>query len=61
MYEGIDLLAAYAPDLRQTLTAAKQAGLSHVNLDGVAIRTDRVKTPAADVLRVPVKKIRGGN
>jgi hypothetical protein len=43
--EGIDLLAAHAPDLHDVLEAAKQAGLAYVNLDGVVIRTDRVGTP----------------
>jgi hypothetical protein len=45
LHEGIDLLAAHAPDLQEVLDAARTAGLSHVNLDGVVIATDRVKTP----------------
>jgi hypothetical protein len=45
LHEGIDLLAAHAPDLQEVLDAARTAGLSHVNLDGVVIATHRVKTP----------------
>jgi hypothetical protein len=64
LHEGIDLLAAHAPDLRQALTAAKDAGLSHVNLDGVVIRTDRVSTPGpndADLWWSGKHKHHGGN
>src|SRR5687767_6272209 len=35
LHEGIDLLAAHSPDLRQALIQARDAGLTHVNLDGV--------------------------
>jgi hypothetical protein len=42
LHEGIDLLAAHAPDLRQALASAPQAGLSHVNLDGVVMSADRM-------------------
>jgi hypothetical protein len=45
LHEGIDLLASHAPDLHEVLDKAKDADLSHVNLDGVVIETDRVKTP----------------
>jgi hypothetical protein len=64
LHEGIDLLAAHAPDLRQALTTANQAGLSHVNLDGVVIPTDRVKTPGpggADLWWWGKHKHHGGN
>jgi DDE superfamily endonuclease len=64
LHEGIDLLAAHAPDLRHALTAAAAAGLSHVNLDGVVIRTDRVKTPGpngADLWWSGKHKHHGGN
>lgn len=64
LHEGIDLLAAHAPDLRHALTAAKEAGLSHVNLDGVVIHTDRVKTPgpnSADLWWSGKHKHHGGN
>jgi DDE superfamily endonuclease len=45
LHEGIDVLAAQAPDLADALTAAEQAGLTHLNLDGTVIRTDRIHTP----------------
>jgi hypothetical protein len=34
LHEGIDVLAGHAPELWQVLAAARDAGLSHVNLDG---------------------------
>lgn len=64
LHEGIDVLAAHAPGLRQALAAARQAGLSHVNLDGVVIPTDRVKTPGpngADLWWSGKHKHHGGN
>lgn len=64
LHEGIDLLAAHAPDLRQALAAATQAGLTHVNLDGIVIPTDRVKTPGpngADLWWSGKHKHHGGN
>lgn len=42
LHEGINALAARAPDLEQALLQAKEAGLSHLNLDGTVVRTDRV-------------------
>jgi hypothetical protein len=47
LHEGIDALAAHAPDLHQVLEAGKAAGWTHVVLDGTLIRTDRcrVKNP----------------
>jgi hypothetical protein len=47
LHEGIDVLAAQAPDLHQVLEAGKAAGWTHVTLDGTLIRTDRcrVKNP----------------
>jgi hypothetical protein len=45
LHEGIDALAAHASDLCQALAAASESRLSHINLDGIVIRTDRVKTP----------------
>lgn len=45
LHEGIDVLAARAPALRNVLQAAKENDLSHMNLDGIVIATDRVKTP----------------
>jgi hypothetical protein len=64
LHEGIDVLAAHAPDLRHALTTARQAGLSHVNLDGVVIPIDRVKTPGpnnADLGWSGNHKHHGGN
>ncbi len=47
LHEGIDVLAAQAPDLHAVLERGKAAGWSHVTLDGTLIRTDRcrVKNP----------------
>jgi DDE superfamily endonuclease len=47
LHEGIDVLAAQAPDLHTVLERGKAAGWSHVTLDGTLIRTDRcrVKNP----------------
>ena len=64
LHEGIDLLAAHAPDLAEVLERAKAAGLSHVNLDGVVIRTDRVRAPGphgADLWWSGKHKLHGGN
>jgi hypothetical protein len=40
LHEGIDVLAALAPDLATAISAAKAAGHGHLNLDGTVIRTD---------------------
>jgi len=47
LHEGIDALAAQAPDLHQVLEAGQAAGWTHVTVDGTLIRTDRcrVKNP----------------
>ncbi|MGN9912663.1 transposase family protein [Phytohabitans sp. LJ34] len=45
LHEGIDVLAASAPSLHGALLAAKAAGYSHVNVDGMLIETDRCHTP----------------
>jgi DDE superfamily endonuclease len=47
LHEGIDALAARAPDLHEVLEAGKAAGWTHVVLDGTLIETDRcrVKNP----------------
>lgn len=45
LHEGIDVLGARAPSLHGALLAAKAAGYSHVNIDGMLIETDRVSTP----------------
>ena len=44
LHEGIDVLAAAAPDLREVLEAGQAAGWTHVVLDGTLIRTDRCRT-----------------
>ena len=48
LHEGIDVLAAQAPDLHQVLEAGKAAGWTHVTLDGTLIRTDRCRTKNPD-------------
>src|SRR4051812_11833213 len=45
LHEGIDVLAAQAPDLHQVLQAGQAAGWTHVTLDGPLIATDRCRTP----------------
>jgi DDE superfamily endonuclease len=45
LHEGIDALAARAPDLHTALEHAKAGQISHLSLDGVLIPTDRCKTP----------------
>jgi hypothetical protein len=47
LHEGIDALAAQAPDLHQVLERGKAAGWTHATLDATLIRTDRcrVKNP----------------
>jgi hypothetical protein len=45
LHEGIDVLAAHAPDLHTTLEAAKRAGYTHLNIDGTLIPTDRSSAP----------------
>jgi hypothetical protein len=44
LHEGIDVLAAQAPDLHQVLEAGKAADWTHVTLDGTLIATDRCRT-----------------
>jgi hypothetical protein len=43
LHEGIDVLAAQAPDLHSALEQGTAAGWSHVVLDGTLIRTDRCR------------------
>lgn len=64
LHEGIDVLAATAPDLREVLQEAKAAGLVHINLDGTLIDTDRVATRGpngADLWWSGKHKRHGGN
>lgn len=42
LHEGIDVLAAQAPDLHGALAKAQSDGLSYLTLDGTLIPTDRV-------------------
>src|SRR4051812_49778806 len=44
LHEGIDALAAQAPDLHDALAAGKAASWTHVTLDGTLIATDRCRT-----------------
>ena len=48
LHEGIDVLAAQAPDLHSVLEAGAADGWTHVTLDGTLIRTDRCRTPNPD-------------
>jgi DDE superfamily endonuclease len=48
LHEGIDALAAQAPDPHQVLERGKAAGWTHVTLDGILIRTDRCRTTNPD-------------
>lgn len=64
LHEGIDVLAAEAPGLKTALARAREAGLTHLNLDGTLIHTDRVATPGpngADLWWSGKHKHRGGN
>lgn len=64
LHEGIDVLAAEAPDLATALEEAQAAGAGHLNLDGTVIRTDRVGTPGpngADLWWSGKHKHHGGN
>jgi len=51
LHEGIDVLAAHAPDLHSVLERGKAAGWSHVTVDGTLIATDRCRTPNPDTGR----------
>ncbi|MBO3751075.1 hypothetical protein J5X84_33810 [Streptosporangiaceae bacterium NEAU-GS5] len=58
------VLKAKAPTLEQALTAARQAGLRHLHLDGTLIETDRCSTPGPnghDLWRSGKHKHHGGN
>jgi hypothetical protein len=48
LHEGIDVLAAQAPDLHEVLADGKAAGWTHVTLDGTLIRTDRCRVKKPD-------------
>ncbi|WP_376773379.1 HARBI1 family protein [Streptosporangium album] len=64
LHEGIDVLAAQAPDLKTALESAAKAGLTHLNLDGTLIYTDRISTSGpngADLYWSGKHKHHGGN
>jgi hypothetical protein len=65
LHEGIDVLAAQAPDLHEVLAAGKAAGWTHVTVDGTLITTDRcrVKNPDTghDLWFSGKHKAHGGN
>ena len=64
LHEGIDVLAALAPDIHQALLAAKASGATHLNLDGTLIHTDRVAARGpngADLWWSGKHKHHGGN
>lgn len=64
LHEGIDVLAGEAPDLATVLEEARKSGMTHLNLDGTVVRTDRVGTPGpngADLWWSGKHKHHGGN
>jgi hypothetical protein len=64
LHEGIDALAACAPDLAESMVAAKAAGCGHLNLDGTVVLTDRSSHPGpnnADLWWSGKHKHHGGN
>ncbi|WP_435875720.1 HARBI1 family protein [Nonomuraea jabiensis] len=64
LHEGVDVLAAQAPDLQTALERAAEAGLTHLNLDGTLIYTDRISTPGpkgADLYWSGKHRHHGGN
>ncbi len=48
LHEGIDVLAAQAPDLHEVLRAGRGDGWTHVVLDGTLIATDRCRIKKPD-------------
>jgi hypothetical protein len=46
LHEGLDVIAAHAPDLSDVLDRARAAGVVFLSLDGTLIPTDRVATRA---------------
>ncbi|WP_437107331.1 HARBI1 family protein [Streptomyces flaveolus] len=64
LHEGLTVLAAWAPDLHTALERAKAAGLTHLNLEGTVVRTDRVAAPGpngADLWWSGKHRHHGGN
>lgn len=48
LHEGIDVLAAHAPDLHEVLERGKAEGWSHVTVDGTLIESDRSRVTNPD-------------
>jgi hypothetical protein len=44
LHEGLDVIAAHAPDLAQVIAGARRAGVVFLCLDGTLIPTDRIAT-----------------
>lgn len=64
VHEGIDVLAARAPEMAEAMAAAKAAGHGHLNLDGTVVATDRCSHPGpngADLWWSGKHKQHGGN
>ncbi len=64
LHKAINLLAAPAPNVHEALAAANAAGVTHVNLDGTLIHTDRVAQRGphgADLWWSGKRKDHGGN
>ncbi|MCX2971916.1 MULTISPECIES: transposase family protein [Streptomyces] len=49
LHEGIDVLAAQAPDLHEVLDRCREEGMSHIVLDGTLTITDRLAGTALSV------------
>jgi hypothetical protein len=45
LHEGLDVLAAHKPSLHNALLAAKMAGVTHINIDGTLLYTDKCHLP----------------
>jgi hypothetical protein len=54
IHEGIDVIAAQAPNLHDALDRAKTDGLAYVILDGTLISTDRCAEPTLSVKGEPI-------
>jgi hypothetical protein len=65
LHEGIGVLAIRSPSLHGALLAARAAGYSHVNIDGMLVEADRVSapgpTPGADLWWSGKHANHGGN
>jgi hypothetical protein len=64
LHEGLDALAAQAPQLGEALQSARDQGVAYLSLDGVVIPTDRCSSPGpnrADLWWSGKHKHHGGN